>query len=645
MTVRATRNPFTLRASELIESDGTFLRLFGPGVLDLLQAEEVWNRVQPIQSAPGGGKTSLFRLFTPACLLMLYDSRATAEEFKDLNRRLKEMAAISEDGPSVLGVMISGVSKDADLESLALDQARKNRLFFSLLNSRITIAALRSALELKKLSFPDDLPRLFIQRPKVSDFPSSIPVPCKGDILLEWASDSEKQISRYIDSFAPNITDPFLGYDTLYCLYLLQSDCIYLDGQSVAPRTLLMIDNVERLTKTQRTNLFDALVNLRVPIGVWLAERLEALNPRELFGAEVGREYEEPIVLEEFWRNESSKYEQVIENIADRRAKLNPDIQMGPFEACLQNSLDGIEWKERYLKAIEAVSFRVREKTRNTRRYDKWISKGEVQEGTPREKAISWRVLEIKIERDKKKAQRQLIDSPLPEEDLEIKVEAATREAAELFLAREFYLPYYFGFQNLVKLSTSNIEQFLVFASDLFEEVISAKLLKQSTSLSPSRQESILTKAAKQLWDAIPFSSPNGRDIVRLLERIGEMCLTETTKPNAPYAPGVTGIALSMKDRDRLIASPSQEMQSEMAKLSGVLSSCISNNFLLMHSGVHQGQKGGTTWMVLYLNRWLCLHFGLPFQYGGWRPIKIIELIKYICSEPQKKDKVGVLSR
>ena len=241
------------------------------------------------------------------------------------------MQIISEDGPSILGVLISGVGRDADPGESPIRHCEKESFVLLTMNSRITIAALRSALELKKLVYPDDLPRIFVQRPRVLDFPTSIPVPCKGDMLIRWASDSEKHVCNYIDSFAPSITDSFFGYDTLYCLYLLQSGCISLDGSPIAPRTLLMIDNIQRLTKTQRDNLFDAFVNLRVPIGVWLAERLEALTTKELFGAEIGREYGEPIKLEEFWRREGNKYEQMIANIADRRAKLNPDIQMGPI--------------------------------------------------------------------------------------------------------------------------------------------------------------------------------------------------------------------------------------------------------------------------------------------------------------------------
>ena len=118
---------------------------------------------------------------------------------------------------------------------------------------------------------------------------------------------------------------------------------------------------------------------------------------------------------------------------------------------------------------MELVAERVQKKAQGTKRYDNWIDSCLAFKGTAREKAINWRILEIKIERNKKKAQRQLIDAPLSMEA----DSSATREAAELFLSREFRLPYYFGFSKLVKMSSLNIEQFLVLASDLFEEVIS----------------------------------------------------------------------------------------------------------------------------------------------------------------------------
>ena len=43
--------------------------------------------------------------------------------------------------------------------------------------------------------------------------------------------------------------------------------------------------------------------------------------------------------------------------------------------------------------------------------------------------------------------------------------------------------------------------------------------------------------------------------------------------------------------------------------------------------------------MILYLNRWLCLHFGLPLQYGGWRPLKLDELVKYVNQNARKRQR------
>jgi hypothetical protein len=72
-----------MQTSEQIELDVDFLHLFSYEALDLLSKEDLWNRVHIFQSTPGGGKTSLLRLFTPGALLTLLAHRG-AEEFKEL---------------------------------------------------------------------------------------------------------------------------------------------------------------------------------------------------------------------------------------------------------------------------------------------------------------------------------------------------------------------------------------------------------------------------------------------------------------------------------------------------------------------------------------------------------------------------------
>ena len=123
------RNPFLLRASEQIASDATFLKLFGPGALEVLPQQGLFDGLHILQSAPGGGKTSLLRLFTPNCLVTLHAYRAQ-EDYKELYQRLKALDALDESGPKVLGVMLSCAQKYAALEDMLLDELRKERLFF-----------------------------------------------------------------------------------------------------------------------------------------------------------------------------------------------------------------------------------------------------------------------------------------------------------------------------------------------------------------------------------------------------------------------------------------------------------------------------------------------------------------------------------
>src|SRR5262245_26761310 len=105
--MREPRNPFRLRASEAIESDTTFLKLFGPGMLDLLPSgPQVWDKLQSFRSAPGAGKSSLLRLFTPTVLLTLHAFRRN-DDLKELHQRMCEIGVIDEQGPRLLGVFHS----------------------------------------------------------------------------------------------------------------------------------------------------------------------------------------------------------------------------------------------------------------------------------------------------------------------------------------------------------------------------------------------------------------------------------------------------------------------------------------------------------------------------------------------------------
>ena len=632
--MREPRNPFLLRTSQHIESEANFLRLFGPDVLELLPKDGLWDRVQIFRSAPGGGKTSLFRVFTPEVLIALHELR-TNEDYKDLYKQLKHLGVISDQGPTLLALLLPCTKNYATLEDLDIDSGRKERLFFALLNARVVLSLLRGALALRRLSYPSDLDRLRLIVD--GDPPMQLPIPGSGKNLYDWACLVEKSICETLDSFGPESSQVLEGHDTLHSLSVIRPEWITCDGSPIANRVIVMFDDVNKLTRKQRRKLFETLFDVRFPVGTWLAERLEALTPDTLLGHGVtsGREYGEPVNLEDYWRSakHSRRFEKVLTNIADRRAKSTRDIEAGPFAGYLKHSLDGMEWVEDFKQAIQTISNRIQARTKNTDRYTAWLRSLENPTETVREQATAYRSLEIKIERDIRKAQRSFEFESLPAPSEDHKEVSSIRSAAEFFISHEFGIPYYFGMSRLAVLSSSNIEQFLGFSAELFEEVISATLIGSQAALDPARQQLILKRVARNRWKEIPRRIPNGRDVQKLLDAIQQLAKRETTRPNAPYAPGVTGIGLTMANRDQLVDPDFRRKHPEYNRLLLALSACLSHNLLEVSLDRIQGQKG-KTWMILYLNRWLCLHFDLPLGYGGWRPQTPADLCKCLLDSP-----------
>ncbi len=630
--MREPRNPFRLRASEHIESEETFIRLFSPDVLEIFGNNDIWGKPQIIRSAPGGGKSSLLRLFTPQSLLTIYEMR-TRDHTEDLFLRLQYLEAINEKGPLVLGIYLSCSNGYAALADLNIDAARKQRLLLSLLNARIALAALQGIVILKGLSYPNDLKHLQICPQNIDSLPPGLMLPCSGHDFYIWASSLEKNICDAIDSFDPLSNLILPGHDSLNILRIVTPENFKYNNSPIIPRIFIMLDDLHQLTSHQRRVLMDEIIKTRYPIPIWIAERLEALEMDELVssGAIKGRDYEQVINIEEFWSGGSNKrFERAISNIANRRAREAREVELSSFAECLAESLDGNEWQEKFRQGSEKVITRVRKKAEGKERYKEWIAEREQMIGTDREIAIGWRALEILIERDQLKKQKSF-DFALPAEDLQQKDVSGIRAAAELFFSREFDIPYYYGMPRLATMTSANIEQFLWLAGDLFEESLSKALLnpKKSKNLSPERQEAILKRTIKEQWKNLPQRVKYGTEVCKFLESVGKYAQWETNRPNAPYVPGVTGIAISMRDRKVLIDSKKTNNVPDFSRLADTLMSCIAHNLIEVRLDCKQGQVGHY-WMVMYLNRMLCVHLDLPLQYGGWREKSLRELVIWI---------------
>jgi hypothetical protein len=388
---------------------------------------------------------------------------------------------------------------------------------------------------------------------------------------------------------------------------------------------LLMLDDVQKLTSWQRERLLQTVIDARSSVGIWIAERFEALSTEEMLssGGRKGREYGKVVLLEPYWRDHIKRFENLVLNVADRRAQSAADVEIPSFSSCLQSSLDGTEWQEKFAQALQVVSDRTKRLAAGKTLFQDWIVAREELEGTLQERVVAWRALEILIEREKRRAQKSLFNTPLSPEALADKDDSAVRAAANLFIAKEFGVPYYFGPTMLAKLASSNIEQFLWLAGDEFEEIVASALIKRQTDLPAVRQQAILARASESLWDDIPRRVRHGREVRTFLEAIGQFSKWMTYKPTAPNDVGVNGIAISMRDRTLLMERQNVSTRQDLNKLAEIIASALAFNLL---EPVLDYKVKGRRWMVLNLNRLLCVRFNLPLHYGMFKEKSLEQL-------------------
>ncbi|MEB3067438.1 hypothetical protein, partial [Parvimonas micra] len=77
--------------------------------------------------------------------------------------------------------------------------------------------------------------------------------------------------------------------------------------------------------------------------------------------------------------------------------------------------------------------------------------------GTVMERAIQWRLLQILVVRDLRKAQSSFDFDALTVEEFESRAGSGTDRAAEHFLRTEVAAPIYFGREALSAVSSSNV--------------------------------------------------------------------------------------------------------------------------------------------------------------------------------------------
>lgn len=616
------RNPFLLRASEGIESDASFLRLYSPLVLDYFieihAAGKLWNTLFFIRSSPGAGKSSLLRLFEPNSLLTL-QNRKSGDEFKEVFKKLEKIEVVTGDEIQVLGVNLTFTRNYELLENFSgIDTGNRERLFYSLLNSRIITATLRSVLSLKRLRFPEDLSRVQFNYPNTKLYFKKIDVPCNGQILYDWASGIERAIYELLDSFMPSTQTSIEGHNELFSIESLKPEYITVDGKQVFKHILFMLDDLHKLSGKQRKDLISHLLEKRNNASLWLSERLEALNNLRTTS---GRDYEE-LNLENYWKDREGKFEKLLNNIAVKRAAESRE----DVEFALEPSQNEFDLADLYKEAKEILLKNIAVLTEGTRKFDLWKEYLFNFNGTNQDICELAKQIEILIYRNLAKTELPM-EYLLSVQEMEEKKDEKIITAARLFLSKQFNLPYYFGMPMLAKISTNNIEQFLSFGSPLYERMLSLNLNMTNVSLSAKDQDKEIRHIANEKWKELQKVVPESTLVTRFLEKLCTFCYDETFRKTAPYAPGVNGFYIDASRVIKLINEEDWLSNEIFDDLQLVLNTCLAFNLLHIKETM-QGKKGQKK-NVYYLNRWLCVKFNLPLSYGGWRTKKPDDLLRW----------------
>jgi hypothetical protein len=637
--VRSYPNPFRSRTSEQVAHQGLdrYLRAFGADALDLLP-DGLWDRPVLIRSAPGAGKTSLLRAVSADALRLLSSRRSG---FEELVARLKDMGAIDENSqPLVLGFRVPLVRDFRSIADLEPDAGSAQRTFLRLLDARI-IAAFCEAIDiLVEVEEGPPVAAVTVEPSAAGAASLNRLGGVNATDLRNWARQTDEEILGRLDSVLPQ-DDQLDGHAALYSLRALSGAVVHVRGRPTALRPLLLLDDGQELAASQRTLLLDALHDRELQLARWYTERFSALEPEDLVGDGEPRRASHPVRLEEEALrmgsvtrrgNRTRRFEKLLADIAARRtarALHEYDNEEREF-AVLLDVDQGDELTPRAERAAASIRERLLEKRLANERYATWFADAESL--PPLDSARRWRELEIIISRDQDRSDLGLFEVSLTDDELRARSDAAIREAADLFLRREFGLPFYWGAQRQAKLAAENIEQYLSISADLFDEMLAGITLRQGAVVSRLRQDAALTSAGEQFWRDIPARRVGGRAIQQLLRHIAALCRAETYRPKAPYAPGVTGTALSMSDRDRLLDPETRGRIPGAEDLYQALHGAIGHN--LIRAFKDRSVKNNR-WMVLYLNRLTCVRYGLPLGYGGFREKPLEEMCRWMINDTE----------
>lgn len=607
------KNPFAIRASERIETDEMFLELFSSEPLVHLEEKndqgKLWGCVTSILSSPGAGKTTLLRLFSPSILQRITERNSAY-------KKLKKLDVIDSERIKKCGVYLQ-LGRDYEfLEDDALfNEVEQKRVFLSLLNARIVLATLKSCMSLAGIKYtaldqitysPEELV------PEFGDFKAEF----TGKELLDWAAEQERRICEFLDSFVmPD--EGIQGSNSLFALKAMKASWFTYKGERLCDEFIFQIDDGHKLTKKQKKTIREEAVELRLPVTLWIAERLETLSTTDILSDKNIKDRDDQTIHLE--NAKKGIFNPMVKNISTLRSAFSTD---GIILASALASDTTINYKALYNEASKKYQSQL-EKLHNYDNYQECVAAINTQD--PYERVLNMRALLMHASRQGSGGVMNLFGYTA--QDLEWIVGPLMPMVKEVMPGEIAKLPQYYGFSTLIDLASQNVEQFLDLSAKMYELLVAKKISDPSHYvLTAEEQDGIIREFAKNRLEDIK-RLPKGNKIYGFLMHLIDFCREVTFTPSYSYR-SVTGFAVKEENSGKWGKDGFWFQEEANDELSTILKDCLSYNFL-MKQGITQGRKD-QKWTIFYLNSWLCAYAHLPLERGGWRPLTLHKLNSWL---------------
>lgn len=621
-------NAFKFRAADRTVLDTTlFLHLYCPILLDRLEASDLLvPKLLVLRGSPGSGKSSLLRLFETETLLALHARRGQLGD-QSLIEYLTELGAINEDGPRAFGIYIDCDSSLRDIANLDVEGANA-KLLNTMLDMQIISGFIRSlkllmsagiipceaaTMPLVGMPAQDSPPLIFSKEQTLA----SLEVECataQTDFAGLLNSFPGEPIPASIQPHSRVFSVPYLSHQ------LRQTPAL----QGVLP--IVMLDNLHELYEQQRNQIRDDFLR-RSSVPRWVALRKHVYEFEDLIsfeGATDDRDYRELDLNAE----QSHAFRRFVANVAERRLRQSTALQqynVHDFKLQLRDIEPSVKRKQ-VTEGVKQVATRLYDLKEEADGVGSLLA----EEDVPIDALVK---LEGRLLLAERKAGRKQ-QSMFPEAEPLGPPDAKTQEAARLFAARRFELPYYHSFDTLSDVSNGNVEQFLAVASVLADKMIFRAEMGRDSVLSAREQQELIRQGAQDYYKEIEQRFDRGYSIRQLVDNLAPFFHAVTYRPTAPIAPGVNGFGIPREQLRLILAT--RRSDDEVLALRKVLTSAVAGNVLFVRP-TKQGQAGAEK-LVFYFNRLLCVKYGLPLNTGGWQPLSMDMLIRMMKGPVPAKD-------